>query len=217
MKIGILGTGMVGNTIGSKLILLGHDVKMGSRTPDNAKAAEWVKKEGTKASQGTFADAAAFGEMLFNCTAGGASPDVLKLAGAGNLKGKTVIDVSNPLDFSKGFPPSLHANLSNTTSVGEELQKAHPEAKVVKTLNTVTCNLMVNAGLVQGDHDMFICGNDAEAKSTVTDLLKTGFGWKSVIDMGDITNARALEMYLPLWVRLYGVLKTPNFNIKVLR
>src|SRR2546423_638173 len=126
MKIAILGTGIVGNTIGSKLIELGHDVKMGSRTANNEKAAEWVKKAGGKASQGTFADAAAHGEIIFNCTSGGVSLDALKMAGANNMKGKIIVDVSNPLDFSKGMPPTLHPHLSNTTSVGEEIQKAFP-------------------------------------------------------------------------------------------
>lgn len=217
MKIGIIGTGMVGNAIGSKLIALGHEVKMGSRTANNAKAAEWVSKSGAKASQGTFADAAAHGEILFNCTAGGVSLDALKMAGASNLNGKIIIDVSNPLDFSKGMPPSLFPNLSNTTSVGEEIQKAFPEAKVIKTLNTVNCLLMVNPSLVAGDHDLFIAGNDGKAKATVTDILKNWFGWKSVIDMGDITAARGLEMILPLWVRLYGVYQSPNFNFKIVR
>ncbi len=217
MKIGILGTGMVGNTIGSKLVQLGHDVKMGSRTANNEKAAEWVKKRGSKASQGTFADAAAHCEIVFNCTSGSVSLDALKMAGASNLKGKVLIDVSNPLDFSKGMPPSLYPSLSNTTSVGEEIQKAFPEAMVVKTLNTVNCLLMVNPSLLPGDHDLFVCGNDATAKSTVTDILKNGFGWKSVIDLGDITAARGLEMILPLWVRLYGTFQSPNFNFKIVR
>src|SRR5437868_11844032 len=137
MKIGILGTGIVGHTIGSKHVELGHEVKMGSRTADNEKGQEFAKANGNKASHGTFADAAKFGEVIFNCTSGGVSLNVLQMAGEANLKGKILIDVSNPLDFSKGMPPILVPSLSNTTSVGEAIQKAFPEVKVVKTFNTM--------------------------------------------------------------------------------
>jgi 8-hydroxy-5-deazaflavin:NADPH oxidoreductase len=215
MKIGILGTGMVGNAIATKLVKLGHEVKMGSRTADNVKGAEWVKANGAKASQGTFADSAAFGEILFNCTHGMASLDVLKQAGAGNLKGKILVDIANSLDFSKGMPPSLA--VCNTDSLGEQIQRAFPDVKVVKALNTVNCNLMVTPSLVKGDHDLFICGNDAEAKAKIVDILKNWFGWKSVIDLGDITSARATEMLLPIWVRLMGLYQSPNFNFKIVK
>ena len=215
MKLGILGTGMVGNAIGTKLIQLGHEVKMGSRTPSNEKAAEWVKANGPKASQGTFADAAAFGEIIFNCTAGTASIEALKQAGERNLQSKVLIDISNPLDFSRGMPPTL--TICNTDSVGEQIQRAFPNVKVVKTLNTVNCNVMVNPSLVPGDHDVFLSGNDAAAKSKVREVLTQWFGWKSVIDLGDISTARGTEMYLPLWVRLYALFQKPNFNIKVVK
>lgn len=215
MKLGILGTGMVGNAIGTKLIQLGHEVKMGSRTPSNEKAAEWVKANGPKASQGTFADAAAFGEIVFNCTAGTASIEALKQAGERNLQSKILIDISNPLDFSRGMPPTL--TICNTDSVGEQIQRAFPNVKVVKTLNTVNCNVMVNPSLVPGDHDVFMSGNDAAAKSKVCEVLTQWFGWKSVIDLGDISTARGTEMYLPLWVRLYALFQKPNFNIKVVK
>ena len=215
MKLGILGTGMVGNAIGTKLIQLGHEVKMGSRTPSNEKAAEWVKANGPKASQGTFADAAAFGEIVFNCTAGTASIEALKQAGERNLQSKILIDISNPLDFSQGMPPTL--TICNTDSVGEQIQRAFPNVKVVKTLNTVNCNVMVNPSLVPGDHDVFMSGNDTAAKSKVREVLTQWFGWKSVIDLGDISTARGTEMYLPLWVRLYALFQKPNFNIKVVK
>ncbi len=216
MKIGVFGTGTVGATIGSKLVALGHEVKMGSRTANNEKAVAWAKGAGQKASQGTFADAAGFGELIFNCTQGAGAEDALKAAGADNLKGKIVIDISNPLDFSKGMPPTLFAG--NTDSLGERLQAAFPEAKIVKTLNTVTAELMVNPGKVNGgDHDMFVSGNDAAAKAQVGEFLKTQFGWKNVHDLGDITTARGTESYLPLWIRLWGTLKTPEFNIKIVR
>jgi predicted dinucleotide-binding enzyme len=147
---------------------------------------------------------------------GTGSLSALTLAGAENLNGKIVIDISNPLDFSKGMPPTL--SVCNTDSVGEQLQKAFPGAKVVKTLNTTNAYLMVDPSrLAGGDHTMFMCGNDAEAKAKVTDLLKNGFGWKDVLDLGDISAARGQEMILPIWLRLWGALKTPNFNFKIAR
>jgi predicted dinucleotide-binding enzyme len=213
LKIGILGTGIVGNTIGSKLVQLGHEVKMGSRTVNNPKAAEWVKANGSKASQGTFSDAAAFGEVVFNCTAGSVSLEALKQAGKENLKAKVLVDLSNPLDFSHGMPPTL--TVCNNDSVGEQVQRAFPDAKVVKALNMVNCNVMVNPSLVPGDHDIMISGNDANAKSRVREMLTKWFGWKSVVDLGDISAARGMEMYLPLWLRLMGLYQNPNFNIKI--
>jgi len=141
------------------------------------------------------------------------SLEALKAAGARNLEGKTLIDVSNPLDTSKGMPPTL--SVCNTDSVGEQIQRAFPTAKVVKSLNTVTVAVMVDPSLIPGVHTMFVSGNDAKATAQVIDLLKTGFGWKEVMDLGDITAARAQEMILPLWLRLYTKLKTPNVNIRV--
>lgn len=215
MKIGVLGTGMVGRTIGSKLIELGHEVKLGSRRADDEKARAWSDTAGAHASHGTFADAAAFGELLFHCALGAAALEVLAAAGDVNLGGKILIDVTNPLDFSKGMPPTLL--VTNDDSLGERLQRAHPALRVVKTLNTVSCDVMVNAGRVPGDHTMFLCGNDASAKASVRELLTSEFGWRDVIDLGDITNARATEALLPIWVRLWGVLKTGDFNLKVVR
>lgn len=217
MKIGIIGTGVVGQTIGTKLVQKGHEVMMGSRTANNEKAGEWVKTTGTKASQGTFADAAAFGEVVFNCTKGEVSIDALKAAGAANLKGKVLVDVANPLDFSKGMPPILTPSLCNIDSLGEEIQKNFPEAKVVKALNTMNCKLMVEPRLVPGNHDIFICGNNAGAKATVTKILEQDFGWPYVLDMGDISNARATEMLLPIWIRLMMKFNTPNFNFKIVK
>jgi len=215
MKIAVLGTGPVGNTIGSKLIELGHLVMMGSRTADNEKAKAFVDKHTTNARAGLFADAAAFGEIIFNCTAGLGSLEALKLAGAENMNGKIIVDVANPLDFSKGMPPSL--SVVNTNSLGEEIQKAFPQSKVVKTLNTMWCGLMVNPSLVnKGDHNVFLCSNHEEAKEEVKKILLS-FGWKeeNIIDLGDLTAARGTEMFLPLWLRIYGVKKGSAFNIKV--
>lgn len=215
MKIGILGTGIVGKTIGGKMVELGHQVMMGSRTKDNVKAAEFVASQGKGAFQGTFADAAAFGEVIFNCTKGEHSQEVLTLAGAEHLKGKILMDVSNPLDFSKGFPPSL--TICNTDSLGETLQRAFPEVKIVKTLNTMNCVLMMNPGNLKGPHDVFVCGNDDSAKLKVTEILQQWLGWENVIDLGDITNSRGTEMLLPIWVRLYGKFGNGNFNFHINR
>jgi predicted dinucleotide-binding enzyme len=210
MKIGILGTGMVGETLGTKFVQIGHQVKMGSRTANNESAAKWVKTAGANASQGTFADAAAFGEMVFVCLKGEVVLDVVRSV-AGSLTGKTVVDVSNPLDFSKGMPPSL--SICNTNSLGEEVQKAVPAAKVVKTLNIVNCGVMVDPA--KGGHPtMLLCGNDAGAKSKVTALLQS-MGWKDVIDLGDITKSRGTEMLLPLWLNLMGAFGHPNFGFKI--
>ncbi len=215
MRIGILGTGEVGKTLGTRLATLGDNVRMGSRTAANEKAREWVKQSGDQASEGTFADAATHGEIVFNCTPGMASLEVLNAAGSKNLSGKILVDVSNPLDFSKGTPPTL--SVCNTDSVGEQIQRAFPAAKVVKTLNTVTAIVMVSPALIPGVHTMFVSGNDSAAKAEVINLLKSGFGWKEVMDLGDIAGARAQEMILPLWLRLYMTLQTPNVNIRVAR
>jgi len=215
MRIGILGTGVVGKTLGAKLTKLGHDVRMGSRSSGGEKARAWIKEAGGKSSEGTFADASAHAEIVFNCTSGMASLEALRAAGAKNLEGKTLIDVANPLDFSKGMPPTL--SVCNTDSLGEQIQRAFPTAHVVKSLNTVSANVMVNPSIIPGVHDMFVSGNDAKAKAQVIDLLKTGFGWKEVIDLGDITGARAQEMHLALWLRLFTKFQTPNVNIRVAR
>ena len=216
MKIAVLGTGVVGRTIGTKLVSLGHEVVMGSRTADNADAAEWAAEVGTGASHGTFADAGARGEMIINCTAGIGSLDALTSVGSEHLAGKVVADISVPLDFSGGFPPSLF--VCNTDSLGEQIQRAFPEALVVKTLNTMNCVVMVDPATVPGDHSVFVSGNDAGAKARVRDLLESfGWGQDRIIDLGDITTSRGTEMYLPLWLRLFGALDTASFNIKVVR
>ena len=212
MKIGVLGTGSVGQTLGAKLVALGHDVMMGARSPDNEKALSFVAKTGGKA--GAFADAARHGELLIHCTRGDTAIEVLHQAGAENLAGKVLVDVSNPLDFSKGFPPSL--SISNTDSLGELIQRTFPDALVVKTLNTVTASVMVAPATIPGQHTVFVSGNDKPAKGKVMDLLRS-FGWQSILDLGDITSARATEQMLPLWTRLYGVLGTGEFNFAILK
>jgi predicted dinucleotide-binding enzyme len=216
MRVGVIGTGVVGQTLGSKLVELGHEVKMGSRRADNEKAAEWVVAAGPGGSHGTFADAAGFGQVVVNATGGTVSLDALQAAGAANLSGKVLVDVSNPLDFSRGFPPSLA--VCNTDSVAEQIQRAFPEARVVKTLNTVNADVMVNPAMIPGGHAIFVCGNDAGAKAEVSSLLRS-FGWgeRDIVDLGDISGARGAEMYLPLWLRLLGHLHTGHFNIRVVR
>ena len=216
-NIAVLGTGDVGNTIGSKLVELGYSVAMGSRTNNNDKALAFVAKYKDKARTGTFAEAASFGEIIFNCTKGLNSLDVLKMSGEQNLKNKIIVDISNPLDFSKGTPPTL--SVCNSNSLGEEIQKTFPETKVVKALNTMWCGIMVNPGLINGgEHNTFLSGNDYEAKNTVKEILKS-FGWKesNILDLGDITTARGTEMYLALWIRIYGATKSGAFNISIVK
>lgn len=213
MKIGVLGTGMVGETLATKFAALGHDVLMGARDPKNPKAAAWAKGAGAKASQGTFADAASFGDIVFNCTNGAGSLEALGAAGADNLRGKILVDVANPLDFSRGMPPSLFTGSND--SLAERIQKAFPDARVVKALNTVNANVMVNPSGVSGVSDVFVCGNDGAAKAEVTRILKEWLGWPVVVDLGDITAARGTEAYLLLWLRLWGAFQTPHLNIHV--
>jgi len=213
-NIAILGTGMVGDAIGTKLVSLGYKVKMGSRTSTNEKATAWTVKNGDLASNGTFAAAAAFGEIIFNCTQGQVSLEALQLAGRENLQGKILVDVANPLDFSKGMPPSL--SVCNTDSLGEVIQRQFTDVKVVKTLNTLNCQLMVNPGLLKDPGNLFICGNDSESKTEVGKLLKE-FGWEKIIDLGDISAARGTEQLLPVWVRLMGALNTPMFNFSIVQ
>jgi predicted dinucleotide-binding enzyme len=215
MKIGVLGTGMVGSAIASKLAAIGHEVKMGAREAGNEKARKWAESAGKGASAGTFAEAARFGEIVFSATLGEKAIEALRAAGKENLRGKVLVDVSNPLDFSKGMPPTLFTGAAGD-SLGERIQKELPEVRVVKALNTVNANVMGDPARVHGDSDLFLCGNDAGAKGRVTALLKE-FGWKSVIDLGGITGARGMEAYLLLWLTLWGALKTADFNVRVVR
>lgn len=212
MDIGIFGTGIVGQTIGIRLIELGHNVKMGSRLPENENARAWAKAAGKQASYGTYVEVAAFGALLINCTAGRGTLSAFEFARTSDLNNKVLIDVSNPLDFSRGLPPTL--TVCNTDSLGEQLQRAHPLLKVVKALNTMNVDVMVHPDRVRGAHDALICGNDAIAKATVTKLLND-FGWEFVIDLGDIVNARGMEMALPLWISLQKKLGTNIFNFKI--
>ena len=212
MKIAVLGTGTVGQTIGTRLIGLGHEVTMGSREAGNEKAVHWAASAGGGGAEGSFADAAGAAELAFNCTAGTGSLSALEAAGAERLAGKVLVDVSNPLDFSKGMPPTL--SVCNEDSLGEQIQRAFTEARVVKALNMVNASVMTEPAALSGEHDTFVAGNDDEAKAQVRGLLES-FGWRKIHDLGDITAARGMEMYLPLWLRLMGATGGPAFNIRV--
>lgn len=226
MKIAVLGTSVVGQALAGRLAELGHDVTVGTRDvaatmartqPDgmgNPPFSVWSSAH-PSIPVGTFAEAAAAAELIVNATSGAVSIAALDAAGRDNLAGKVLIDIANPLDFSAGFPPTL--SVKDTDSLGEQIQAAFPELRVVKALNTMTAALMVNPRqLANADHSVFVSGNDAEAKQTVGTLLRS-FGHTDVIDLGDITTARGPEMVLPLWLRLMGALNTPYFNIKVVR
>jgi 8-hydroxy-5-deazaflavin:NADPH oxidoreductase len=216
VRIGVLGTGIVGRTLGSKLVELGHAVRMGSRQAGNENAVEWSQGAGADASEGTFADAAEFGELLINATGGRVSLEALEMAGAENLAGKVLVDVSNALDFGGGGPPVV--GVATDDSLGERIQEAFPDAKVVKALNTMNASLMVAPDSLAESTNVFVCGNDAGAKARVIELLET-FGWLSgdIVDLGDISAARGAELYVALWVRLMGAVGTPEFNIRVVR
>ena len=212
MKIGVLGTGMVGSAIATRAIEAGHDVMMGARDAGNEKARNWAAGAGPKASRGTFADAAAFGEIVFSATLGKAAVEALKAAGPGSLDGKLLVDVSNPLDFSMGMPPVLFTGPGD--SLGERIQHSFPKARVVKALNTVNAQVMGHPERLGGESDLFVCGNDDDAKRRVTGLLRE-FGWKTIHDLGDIRASRGMEAYLLFWITVSGALKTPDFNIRI--
>ena len=215
MRFAVLGTGRVGPTIASKLVALGHEVTMGSRDASNERAAAWVAQAGATAAAGTFADAAAFGDIVINATEGMHALDAMQTCGAEPLSGKVVIDVSNPLDFSAGFPPRL--THCGDDSIGEQIQRAFPDARVVKTLNTMNCEVMVDPSLAPGGN-VFVSGNDPDAKLQTRALLRS-FDWpdNDIVDIGDITSARGAEAYVLLWVRLMQTEGTPRFNIRIVR
>jgi predicted dinucleotide-binding enzyme len=225
MKVAILGTGVVGQTIAEKLVSLGHEVMLGTRNvaetlarsnPDNfgrPPFKDWRPLH-PQIKFGTNDEAAAFGEFIVNATNGMGTLASLEQAGKQNLAGKTMLDISNPLDFSKGMPPSLF--VCNDDSLGEQIQRAFPETKVVKSLNTLNAFLMVAPGMLPEPTSIFLNGNDAGAKQQVRSLLNS-FGWadESIIDMGDIGTARGTEQLLPIWVRLWMATQNPMFNFKI--
>lgn len=226
MRIAVLGTGPVGQTLAATLAELGHEVTIGTRDVDTTMArsepdafgnppfAQWSSSH-SGIAVATLHDAAADADLVINATNGAGSIAALEAAGEANLAGKVLIDASNPLDFSQGMPPSLL--VSNTDSLGEQIQRRFPDTRVVKALNTITADVMVDPKqLAGGDHTVFMSGDDHGAKATVAELLRS-FGWTDIVDLGDITTARGTEMYLPLWVRLWAAVDTPMFSIKVVR
>jgi predicted dinucleotide-binding enzyme len=220
MKVGVLGTGAVGESIASALAGRDNYVMMGSRTANNEKSVKWTKKAGNYASAGTFNDAAAFGDIIFICLSGEHALDVVKGINEENLRNKIVVDVTNPLDFTKGMPPRILEELGNSTSVGEEIQKLLPNSYVVKTLNTVNYKLMVDARLINSaDHNLFVCGNNLDAKNKVMHLLVDSFHWKAdrVLDLGGIEMSRCVEAIVPFWVAVYQKLGTPLFNFSIVK
>lgn len=213
----VLGTGMVGRALAGKLAERGHPVIMGSRTADNPAGTAWAEHAGKNASCATFADAAAAADVIFLCVKGEHALTVAAAAAEGAdataLDGKVLIDVTNPLDFSKGMPPSLY--FRGEDSLGEQIQRAHPDARVVKSLNTVNASVMVDPGRIPGETALFVSGDDADAKATVEAILRDDFGWKHVIDLGDLSTARGTEAYLLLWLRLWQAHGTADLNIAV--
>lgn len=221
MRIGVLGSGMVGQAVGARLAELGHGVTLGTRDPSDltskkgqgAPLGEWQAASGARVA--TFAEAASGAELIVNALNGEATLPVFGGLDAAALNGKTILDIANPLDFSRGMPPTL--TVKDTDSLAEQLQRAVPGAHVVKTLNTMTAAVMVRPEVVAaGDHTVFVSGNDAGAKAQVTDLLRS-FGWRDILDLGELSTARGTEMLLPLWLRTWGALGTGNFQFKVAR
>jgi predicted dinucleotide-binding enzyme len=226
VKIGVFGTGIVGRTPAARLAQLGHEVMIGTRDPAKTRArtepdaygsppfGAW-QAQNPRVKLGSLPEAAAHGELLVNAIQGSASLDALEKAGEARLNGKILLDVSNPLDFSRGMPPTLF--VKDSDSLAEQIQRDFPKLKVVKTLNTVTAPLMVDPAKLDGaDHSVFLSGNDAQAKAVAAELLRS-FGWKDIIDLGNVTTARGAEMLLGFWLRLYGAMSTPLFNVKVVR
>ncbi|MFF6950964.1 NADPH-dependent F420 reductase [Streptomyces iakyrus] len=215
MRYAVLGTGQVGRTLGGRLVELGHEVRLGSRTRDNTAAVQWAAAAGPGGGVGTFAEAAEFGEVVVNAVGGRVALAALEAAGAENLDGKVIVDVSNPLAVEEG---ELRLSPVESDSVGEQIQRAFPHARVVKSLNTVNCRVMVDPASVPGEHNVFVCGDDPGAKEQVTALLGE-FGWPAdrVLDLGGIRAARAVEMWLPLWAGLFGKFGHGAFNLEVRR
>jgi predicted dinucleotide-binding enzyme len=216
MRIAVLGTGTVGATLATGWVRAGHEVRMGSRTAGNEAAEAWVATAGEGASPGTFADAAAYGEVVVNATGGLVSLAALRAAGADNLAGKPLLDVANPLDWSEGFPPRVVQQ--NGRSLAEQIQEAFPAARVVKTLNTMNTSVMTAPRELGEETSVFVAGDDADAKAVASSLLGD-LGWlpSEIVDAGPLTAARGLELYLALWVPLMSGFGTPTFNIRIVR
>jgi 8-hydroxy-5-deazaflavin:NADPH oxidoreductase len=215
MRVGVLGSGMVGEAIGGRLLELGHEVRMGSRSADGP-ALQWAQAAGDGASAGDFQDTASFAEVLVNATAGGVSLEALRQAGSANLDGKVLIDIANPLSSEHRGPVTL--TVANTDSLAEQIQREFPSALVVKTLNTMNCGVMVRPETVSSDHVVFLSGNDRQAKRITSELLSS-LGWpaQNIVDLGGIETARGTEAFLLLWLPLWQTIGTGQFNIAIRR
>lgn len=227
MKLSILGTGVVGKTIAQKMTALGHDVSMGTRNATEtsnrtdinqmtkSSFSDWLKNN-SSIRLVNFIDVPDDTDIYVNATGGSASIEALTAVGKDKLAGKTVIDIANPLDFSKGMPPTL--SVCNTDSLAEQIQRAFPDSHIVKSLNTMNCYLMMNPAMVPGDHTVFVSGENAEAKKKVKSLLNQ-IGWKdkNIYDLGGIETARGTEMMLPIWLRLWDVVGSAEFNFHIAR
>ena len=200
-QVGVLGSGEVGRRLAAGFGSRGHDVMIGSRDPDKPELREWLSSDGAGVKAGTFQEAAAHGELLVLAVLGNAAQQAIADAGAENFSGKVVIDAMNPLDFSGGFPPKL--SISGEDSLGERVQRALPDAKVVKAFNTIGNPYFVDPRFSEGQPTMLIAGDDEGAKRTVGDLL-AGFGWSDVVDLGGIEGARELEAICIAWVKIGG-------------
>ena len=213
MRIAVIGTGVVGRTLAQAFQRAGHDVVVGTRDTDATSGREeWV---GLGVPLQPLATVAGEADLVVNATSGVASLSALGEVGTDHLAGKVLVDVSNPLDFSQGFPPTL--SVKDTDSLAEQIQRAFPDTKVVKALNTVTASVMVDPGSVgDGDTTIFAAGDDAEARQVVVGLLRE-LGWRDIVELDGVQNARGLEMWMPLWVRLMGALGTSEFNLKLVR
>lgn len=216
MKYAVLGTGMVGHTLATRLVSLGHEVRMGARDKDNEKAIAWAASQGNQAGHGSFKDVANWADRIVVAVSGAQIEAVAASVGDAAVTGKTVIDVTNPLDFSHGMPPVLVPHLSNTTSAGEALQAALPSAKVVKTLNTMNHEIMVEPTKVPNNHDVFLSSDHDDAKADARALLAE-FGWSHPIDLGPLAAARGTEGMMPFWLRMWGVHGSADFNYHIVR
>lgn len=212
MRIAVLGTGMVGRAIASRLSGLDHDVVVGTRDVEQTLARG--DAEGLRLLP--FGEAGAFAELVVNATNGVNALAALNAVGEENLAGKVLLDLALPLDLSAGLPPTL--TVANTDSLGEQVQRTYLSARVVKSLNTVYYEVMIDPSRIPGEHSIFVAGNDSDAKAAVAGILSE-FGWpeESIIDLGGITGARGVEMYSRLFFELYQSFGTFDFNIHVVR
>jgi 8-hydroxy-5-deazaflavin:NADPH oxidoreductase len=227
MKIAVLGTGMVGQALAAALVEKGHKVMIGTRDVAMSMAStapngfgmpafgEWYKAH-KDISVGTFKDAAAFGELIINASNGSSSLDTLKLAKLESVGNKTLLDVANDLDFSKGMPPRSGATDAPGSSIAEKIQAAYPNIHVVKSLNTMSAFVMVNPAVVPGDSTVFLSGDNADAKKQVHAILAS-FGWTDILDLGGIATARGVEMLMPIWLSIFGTFGKPAYNFKIVR